>query len=495
MKEKTILMLVDRTMIIYIKNHDFHYEMENITRLFFPNDKLEICRGIPNRLQSPYALTELDDSDVKVEVFVDGILKSDSKTLADGENAELLMAALLFELYRELTHISPPWGVLTGVRPIKLFRRLAAVDGPERAVDYFKNNLLVTEDKIRIAVETESNESKIIALSQEKSFSLYISIPFCPSRCSYCSFVSASVERASQLIEPYVNLLCEEITATAEYAAKLGLHLESVYMGGGTPTTLSAEQMDRVLRTVINFFDMSSCREFTVEAGRPDTITGDKLSAIIGCGVDRISINPQTLNDEVLERIGRRHSASQTIESFELARSLGFNHINMDLIAGLPGESYVSFVSTLNKIVDMNPESITVHTLSMKRSSNLTMGGKELYAEEAENTAKMLNYADRKLHGSGYFPYYLYRQSRMVGNLENTGWSKRGKEGIYNVFVMDETHTILACGAGAVSKLKDNKKDYLERIFNFKYPYEYIDRFDEMIKRKERIESFYAEYY
>lgn len=486
-------------MKIYIKNHNYHYEIENLTRIFFPNDKLEVTREQTELLENPYIYTELSqgasENKVSVSVCIDGETASAEKLVSGNEDAELTMALALFEILKGITGINPPWGVLTGVRPIKLFRRLAKDGGLNSAKETFLNNFKVSQEKTDLSVETEQNESKIIELSRPESFSLYISVPFCPSRCSYCSFVSASVERTKHLVQPYVDLLCREIELTAEYAKKLCLRLESVYMGGGTPTTLDAQQLDRVLNTVKASFDMTHCREFTVEAGRPDTITRDKLAAIIGCGVDRISINPQTLNDEILKIIGRRHTAEQTLDAFTLARELGFNHINMDLIAGLPNESYNSFVATLDKITELDPESVTIHTLSMKRSSNLTQSGKELYADEAAATAKMLSYANKKLHDNRYFPYYLYRQSRMVGNLENTGWSKRGKEGIYNVFVMDETHTILACGAGAVSKLKDSKKDYLERIFNFKYPYEYIGRFDELVKRKERIESFYAEYH
>ena len=266
-------------------------------------------------------------------------------------------------------------------------------------------------------------------------------------------------------------------------------------MGGGTPTTLSAEQMQRVLTAVNNNFDLSECREFTIEAGRPDTITEEKLNVIKACGVDRISINPQTLNDDVLRIIGRRHTAQDTIDTFLLARRCGFTHINMDLIAGLPSETAESFIDTLDRITQLDPESITIHTLAMKRSSTLTQDGKTLNKEEAEAVAQMLSYANKKLHACGYIPYYLYRQSRMTGNMENTGWSKPGREGIYNVFVMDETHTVLACGAGAVTKLKENKNNTLERIFNFKYPYEYIDRFNEITERKKRIGTFYAEHY
>ena len=486
-------------MIIYINNHSFHYEIENLTRLFFPNTKLETVREIPEVLTPPYIYTEYTDNvgniDIFIDIYVDKFHEKNKQSFSpDNDNLELEMALMLFEKFTKLTEVTPPWGVLTGVRPIKLFRRLSNEKGFDYAVDYFLNKFKVSEEKTALTIETEKNERAILELSQEMSYSLYISIPFCPSRCSYCSFVSASVERTKHLVEPYVELLCRELEETADYAKKLGLRLESVYMGGGTPTTLSAEQMRRVLETVRNSFDLSYCREFTVEAGRPDTITDEKLKAIMECGVDRISINPQTLNDDVLKNIGRRHTAVQVIETFEAARRYGFNHINMDLIVGLPGDTFESFRDTLDRITELSPESITVHTLSMKRASTLTKDGKTLDKEEAETTAKMLSYANKRLHENEYYPYYLYRQSRMVGNMENTGWSKVGKEGIYNVFIMDETHTILACGAGAVSKLKDSKKDCLERIFNYKYPYEYINDFDEILKRKERIESFYAEH-
>ena len=486
-------------MIIYINNHTFHYEAENLTRLFFPNTKLEVVKDIPENLVPPYVYTEYKENGNEVKIFtdvnIDDFHKCSEKTFsADNDNLELEMALMLFEHFTKLTDVTPPWGVLTGVRPIKLFRRLYGEHGFDYAVDYFVNKFKVSEEKTALTIETEKNERNILELSQDNSYSLYISVPFCPSRCSYCSFVSASVEKTKHLIEPYVELLCRELIETAKYAKKLNLKLESVYMGGGTPTTLSAEQMRKVLTTVNENFDLSNCREFTVEAGRPDTITEDKLKAIYECGVDRISINPQTLNDEVLKNIGRRHTAEQAVEIFNLARKYNFNHINTDLIVGLPGDTFESFKSTLDRITELSPESITVHTLSMKRASTLTMNGKTLNKQEAETTAKMLSYANKKLHENGYIPYYLYRQSRMVGNMENTGWSKPGKEGIYNVFIMDETHTILACGAGAVSKLKDSKNDCLERIFNYKYPYEYINNFEEILKRKERIESFYADH-
>ena len=303
----------------------------------------------------------------------------------------------------------------------------------------------------------------------------------------------ASIERAEKLIEPYTKLLCEEIKQTAEIANKLGLRLETVYFGGGTPTTLSAEQLDTVLRTVNKSFDMPPCREFTVEAGRPDTIDIAKLFALKENKVDRISINPQTVNDEVLKTIGRKHTAQQFFDAFELARKCGFDNINTDLIAGLPTDTPESFKNSLDSIVRLNAECITVHTLCMKRASRLTTEGVTLDLQQARDAREMLAYTQNILGQNEYIPYYMYRQSRMVGNLENVGWSKKGFESLYNVYVMDETHTILACGSGGVTKLKRNNPDYLERIFNFKYPYEYIDRFDELIQRKSGIMQFYGQ--
>ena len=303
----------------------------------------------------------------------------------------------------------------------------------------------------------------------------------------------ASIEIAEKLIEPYTKLLCEEIKRTAEIANKLGLRLETVYFGGGTPTTLSAEQLDTVLRTVNKSFDMSTCREFTVEAGRPDTIDSAKLFALKENKVDRISINPQTVNDEGLTTIGRKHTAQQFFDAFELARKCGFDNINTDLIAGLPTHTPESFKNSLDSIVKLNAECITVHTLCMKRASRLTTEGVTLDLQQARDAREMLAYTQNILGQNEYIPYYMYRQSRMVGNLENVGWSKIGFESLYNVYVMDETHTILACGSGGVTKLKRNNPDYLERIFNFKYPYEYIDRFDELIQRKSGIMQFYGQ--
>lgn len=479
-------------MNLYVKNHNFHFELENLTRLFFPNEKITVIRDF-SEPQSPYIYTEVSDK-ITISLNIGSFNKSETavKKLADDDN-ELVSAQLLYKLLCDFTGLTQPWGILTGVRPVKLLRRLAEESSEEQAVKKFENDFFVSNEKIALSRETEHNERKILELSRPESFSLYVGIPFCPSRCSYCSFVMASIERAEKLIEPYTKLLCEEIKRTAEIANKLGLRLETVYFGGGTPTTLSAEQLDTVLGTVNKSFDMSTCREFTVEAGRPDTIDSAKLFALKENKVDRISINPQTTNDEVLKTIGRKHTAQQFFDAFELARKCGFENINTDLIAGLPTDTPESFKNSLDSIVKLNAECITVHTLCMKRASRLTTEGVTLDLQQARDAREMLAYTQNILGQNGYIPYYMYRQSRMVGNLENVGWSKRGFESLYNVYVMDETHTILACGSGGVTKLKRNNPDYLERIFNFKYPYEYIDRFDELIQRKSGIMQFYGQ--
>ena len=479
-------------MNLYVKNHNFHFELENLTRLFFPNEKITVIRDF-SEPQPPCIYTEVSDK-ITILVNIGSFNKSETavKKLTDDDN-ELVSAQLLYKLLCDFTGLTQPWGILTGVRPVKLLRRLAEESNEEQAVKKFEKDFFVSNEKTALSRETEHNERKILELSKPESFSLYVGIPFCPSRCSYCSFVMASIERAEKLIEPYTKLLCEEIKQTAEIANKLGLRLETVYFGGGTPTTLSAEQLDTVLRTVNTSFDMSTCREFTVEAGRPDTIDSTKLFALKENKVDRISINPQTVNDEVLKTIGRKHTAQQFFDAFELARKCGFDNINTDLIAGLPTDTPESFKNSLDSIVMLNAECITVHTLCMKRASRLTTEGVTLDLQQARDAREMLAYTQNILGQNEYIPYYMYRQSRMVGNLENVGWSKKGFESLYNVYVMDETHTILACGSGGVTKLKRNNPDYLERIFNFKYPYEYIDRFDELIQRRSGIMQFYGQ--
>lgn len=494
-------------MILIIDGHDYHYEMESLCDIFLPYEKVTVVYGNRTNFQEYteeiLAYTGYVEQDGKAHLTA--ALQFDgrqSETQGDcpldtpdfERRCGLEMALLLYRLLVSACSYEPKWGVLIGVRPIKLLRRLREEMGEQQAIDYFRKDLLVSEEKTALSVRTMRHEQQILSLSRPDSFSLYVSIPFCPTRCAYCSFVAQTLQQTARLVPRYVELLCEELACTAQVAKELGLRLESVYIGGGTPTTLSAEQMAQLLDTITETFDMSTCREFTVEAGRPDTVTPEKLDVMKGRGVDRISINPQTLNDTVLKAIGRGHTTAQTFDAFALARQHGFTHINMDVIAGLPADTFPSFSSTIDRLLQLSPESITVHTLSLKRSSRLNQNGQIQVFHDADLAGQMLGYSQQTLTDSGYLPYYLYRQSRMVGNLENTGWSKPGYESFYNVFIMDETHTIFACGAGAVSKIKDPYSNQLERIFNFKYPHEYESRFSEMLERKEKAKHIFLRY-
>ena len=487
-------------MILTTVNHDFRYELEKLCRIFLPFEKIEIIDTLAEG--NAYANTVCERGEEKTRLYAALSLFGKTREYeTEIENnspdytadCEREIATCLYHCFCDITGYTPPWGILTGVRPAKLYSRLASANGGEDAEQYFKEKLLVSDEKISLCRETNASEEKIVSLSAPESFSLYISIPFCPTRCSYCSFVSHSVEHAKKLIPEYVKLLCEELKITAGYAARNHLRLETIYMGGGTPTTLTAEQMDTVLSVVRENFDLSNLREFTVEAGRPDTITREKLEVIKKNGVDRISINPQTMNDSVLSAIGRRHTAEETEKAFYLARECGFDNINMDLIAGLPTDTVENYIETLRKALSFSPENITVHTLALKRSSTIVT--EKRGTNSGETASKMLSITQKALLDEGYIPYYMYRQSKCLGNLENVGWAKKGYEGLYNVYMMEEIHSVFAVGAGAVTKLKAPYDSSIERVFNYKYPYEYIGSFDEIIKRKEQIKIFYDKYF
>lgn len=481
--------------------HSFKYELEKLIRIFLPFEKIKFAEEAADG--DGTAVTRLDKVADKTVLsallLINGKSYNKSYELSNdavdyNNECERLLAVALYDCFVSASGYVPEWGILTGVRPAKLFSRLAAENGEANAENWFKNALKVGDEKISLCRSAVVSEGKITSLSRPDSFSLYISIPFCPTRCSYCSFVSHSVENAGKLIPDYISLLKKEIAYTADIAKKIGLRLETVYIGGGTPTSVTAEQLGSIMKCVTDSFDTSNLREYTVEAGRPDTITAEKLETIKHLGAERISINPQTMNDSVLEKIGRRHTAADTVKAFETARKCGFYNINTDLIAGLPGDTPESFFDTVRSILSLDPESITVHSLSMKRSSRLTVTGSFPEVKAGENAGKMVSFARNTLEKHGFLPYYMYRQSKTVGNLENVGYAKPGTECLYNVYTMDETHTILACGASAVSKLRQPHGSYIERIFNFKYPYEYISRFNELIERKKGVISFYENY-
>ncbi len=476
-------------MKVYTNCSELKCEIEKLCRIFFPFEK--------------FLFEENDNADIKVVCFddcVNSYVKYGDKNFEFSEkindfDIETTACRTLYRCLCEALNYVSKWGILTGVRPAKLMHRICENIGEEKAKSDFQNRLLVSEQKTQLAFEVMKHENEIISLSKDNSFSLYISIPFCPTRCSYCSFVSHSVnsQSAKKLVEPYVELLCKELEETGRIAKELNLRLETVYFGGGTPTTLSAEQLEKLFKTVESNFDLTHLREYTVEAGRPDTVTKEKLFAIKNAGATRISINPQTFSDEVLETIGRNHNSQQTIDAYKLACDCGFDNINMDLIAGLPNDTVSSFKNSVDTAVKLGAQNITVHSLAMKTASYMA-GNRENTVCTPKEANEMVDYSFEALKNNGYYPYYMYRQSKTVGNLENVGWCKNGKDGLYNVYMMDETHSVFGCGGGAVTKLRSPVDTKIERIYNFKYPYEYIDRFDEMITRKSGIYDFYKEY-
>ena len=487
-------------MTLFCISHSYHYEIENVIRLFLPFQKILVSKE-KGEFSGDYLYTEKQEENGKtilVSEFSFGGKEYKSKkeyfNITDGE-AELYLAGMVLEQFISEFNFKPNWGIVTGVRPSKLMATVINEVGEENAQARFIEKYLAKPKKAELAFNVAKMEERIINSADGDSFSLYISIPYCPTRCSYCSFVSHSIsnEKARELIPEYVEKLCEELKATAELSKRNNLYLKSVYWGGGTPTTLSHEQLDVILTEIENDFDLSKCIEYTVEAGRPDTITKEKLEVLKKHNVNRISINPQTFNNSVLKEIGRCHTAEETIEKYNLARETKFDVINMDLIAGLPTDTVEGFKNSIEKALSLNPENITVHTLSLKRSSTIVTED-EKSGLDATITSDMVEYANSRLTECGYKPYYMYRQSKSLGNLENVGWCKENKECYYNVYMMGDCQTVLSAGAGSVTKLKEPCGRQIERIFNFKFPFEYIDRFNELIERKDRINTFFKEY-
>ncbi len=488
-------------MTLVFSGNDYKYELEGIMKLFIPARLFKHVYSDKCEAEGDFVFARKKEFSSYTLLYV--IVSYEGKTAhkahivpggSSGYEAdcELIMSRLLYKVMQRLTGKGSGWGVITGIRPVKRVNTMLS-EGL-RAKEIFtvmKERYLCSDEKCRIAYMTAKVQEQALKELSSDSFSLYISIPFCPTRCSYCSFVSQSVEGTAKLIPEYINKLCEEIRYTGTLVKKLGLRLDTVYFGGGTPTTLTAQQLGRIIDTVSDSFDMSHLREYTVEAGRPDTITPDKLETLKQKGVGRISINPQTLNDEVLEAIGRKHTVRQFYDSFALARQAGFECINTDIIAGLPKDTVESFRHTIDELIRLEPENITVHTLSIKRSSRINQSGdRQVLDNPAE---EMVRYASEKLLDAGYYPYYLYRQKNMLDNLENIGWAKMGTESLYNIYIMEEVQTILAMGAGGSTKLVDTENARLERVFNYKFPLEYNKHFDLMIKKKDEVERFYAQ--
>jgi len=495
---------------LVLSGNDFKYELEAVCRIFVGSMKITAVSGHT----MPEMNADRNDGIVFAsrssaaeggEVLTAAVCFAGRKTekkeylpkTADDveKESERLLAVAVYKAFCEITGRLPAWGILTGIRPVKLvYKYWEKGFSDEETARMLEKKYLVSRKKCEVLIHTAHREQEAVALSRENSFSLYLAVPFCPTRCRYCSFVSHSVDKAGKLVEEYAELLQKEIRHTGKIAKELGLRLETVYMGGGTPTTFSAEQLKAVLSEVRNSFDTSVIREFTVEAGRPDTITEEKMEALIFCGVDRVSINPQTMNDMVLENIGRRHTAEQTIQAYEIAKKFPFRCVNMDLIAGLPGDDFESFRDTMDIVTGLEPENITVHTLSIKRAAGMSEDGEELFSGAKGSASQMMDYAYSALAEENYQPYYLYRQKNTLDNLENVGFSRPGFDGLYNIYIMEETHTILAVGAGGVTKVctPDGR---IERVFNYKYPYEYNTRFDTVLERKEEVRELYEKYF
>ena len=383
----------------------------------------------------------------------------------------------------------PPWGALTGVRPVKIpAKAMLAGATPAQAEKVLRDTYRVSPGRRKLAMDCAQASLAAQRSLGEHEVSLYVGIPFCPTRCAYCSFVSADVGRALKLIDPFLDALSREIRATGAMLADAGLRVRTVYFGGGTPTTLTAPQLDRLMGELAEHIDLSACTEYTVEAGRPDTITAEKLAVLKRRGCDRVSVNPQSMSDAVLAAMGRAHRAADILGAFALVRESGIGCVNMDLIAGLPGDSADGFRASLDQVLSLAPENVTVHTLALKKGSRLMEG--ETPLPPGEDVAAMLDYAWRALRESGQIPYYLYRQKYMSGSFENVGWCLPGTESLYNICMMEELHTIVSLGGGGVTKLVDRHTGYIQRVANAKYPQEYIQKIDAICADKARVAEF-----
>lgn len=382
----------------------------------------------------------------------------------------------VYEAGVTLTGKTIPWGILTGIRPSKVANELILKHGEEKAYQILVARYLLSNEKAKLAIQIAKNENVILSLGSENTCSIYISIPFCPSRCTYCSFVSYATPKLYSLIPQYLDKLILDLKSTAKAIAKQGLKVISIYIGGGTPTILNEEQLDLLLSAINSSLDTSHLLEFTLEGGRPDTITENKLLIAKKYGINRISVNPQSLNDEVLEAIGRKHTCADFLDAFSLVKNSGIDHINTDLIAGLDKDSFESFKNTIDKIIELNPDNITVHSFCVKKSAQILKNDEGIYEKYDTDAVKSVKYAYEALTKNGYEPYYMYRQKNTISDLENVGYAKKNAFGIYNVLMMADAHTVFGIGAGATTKIVtcENGIIKINRIFSPKYPYEYL---------------------
>ena len=477
-------------MILHIDGNVNRYYVQTLCMIFFPGatfgENEQRGEGVPEVTVSVYKDTEneitayvairLNDKICESKVTVSTL---EETVIATPES--IAIGRAIFAAGKEMLGHTPPWGILTGVRPAMVARTLIrngkGINKSKRALrdEYFLN-----PQKASLAVSVASNELKIMKKQPLDSCSIYISIPFCPSRCAYCSFVSYTTPRLLSLIDEYLDAMLVELDETFDTIEKLGLKLSTIYIGGGTPTTLTPNNLEKLLKKIKKRTNVDELLEFTLEAGRPDTITAEKLKIAAKYGVSRISVNPQTLNDDILSSIGRKHTVEQFYKAYEIAKKSGIRDINIDLIAGLPGDDFKNFSETLDKVIALAPTNITVHTFCVKKASDALKNNSSIYSLSGGDAAKSVSYSQIQAKLAGYKPYYMYRQKNTVGNLENVGFALEGHEGLYNIYMMEETQTIFAVGAGAVTKLvdrditKDGEDARIKRIFNSKYPYEYL---------------------
>ncbi len=472
-------------MKLYLTGHSYQYAVEQMMLVLFPDQRPEYPEEEPNEGDF-FARSSLSLG--KTWATARTLLSRDGKSavstsrvqvslLTDKLTTDRLLQRTIkqsfFKAARELTGMNPPWGALTGIRPAKLASKALEGGRSEAQVrKLFRDTYFVSPERTELALDAAKAGLRAKKSLGPDELSMYVGIPFCPTRCAYCSFVSADVKHALKIIPDYLDCLKQEVETAGQLLPQSGFHPRTLYMGGGTPTTLTARQLDDLMKSISSQIDLSRCTEYTVEAGRPDTITPDRLAVIGENGANRVSVNPQTMRDEVLQAMGRSHTAADIYRAYQVARDSGIEGINMDLIAGLPQDTPEGFRYSLDAVLALEPENITVHTLALKKGARLFFENKGL--PDGEAVSKMLDYAWTALGKAGYEPYYLYRQKFMSGNFENIGWCKPGFQGLYNICIMEELHTILALGGGGSTKLTNPVTGKVVRITNPKYPYEYI---------------------
>ncbi len=483
-------------MKLYLRGHAYRYALEQIQLSLFPGERMEYteqpfsgCDGAVSTLsEGAVYLT------ATTAITWHGKTARASRRTRREQATEPLRRQILRQSYYRaavaLLGTEPPWGALSGVRPSKLTTRCLLAGGtPLQADRLLRDTYYVSPSRRKLCVECSVETAKASALLAPEDISLYVGIPFCPTRCIYCSFVSQAVEKSGTMLAQYLDALLHELDAVGDCICTAGMRVRTIYIGGGTPTTLSAQQLDTLMEKIDRVIDRSALLEYTVEGGRPDTITPEKLGVIAAHGAGRISINPQTMNDAVLHGVGRRHSAQMVVDTFADARRAGFPAVNMDLIAGLPDDTAESFSDSLERVIALGPENITVHTLALKKGAAL-FARPERLPEEA-TVGEMLSGAEAALRTAGYVPYYLYRQKYMSGSFENVGWTRPGFACLYNIYMMEELQTILSAGAGGMTKV-NLPHGRLIRFHNPKYPKEYIERIDSVCAEKRSLPGVLA---